>query len=111
MCRQPYLKTDILGVLHKRIGVGYVDDRLAASIGSTLLSSIVLTLWAIAALPAELVRNFRQAIIDLDVEMIQTCIPRIQNHDRFGADALASLAVDFQFEQLLALTNPETEAT
>ncbi|HAX76587.1 MAG TPA: PAS sensor protein [Cyanobacteria bacterium UBA11372] len=109
--RKPFLTTDILDALHRHIGVEYVYDQPAASIGSTATSSDILSLSAIAALPADLIADFRQAIIDLDVEMIQTHIDRIQTHDRSLADALAALAKNFQFEQILALINPETEET
>ena len=109
--RKPFLTTEILDALHKHIGVQYLYDLPAAVIDSTTTSSDILTLSAIAALPADLIADFRQAIIDLDVEMIQTYIECIQTHAPSLADALAALAKNFQFEQILALINPGTEAT
>ncbi|WP_226582641.1 AAA family ATPase [Microseira wollei] len=106
--RKPFLTTEILDALHKHIGVQYLYDQPAAPIGSTATSSDILSRSAIAALPADLIADFRQAIIDLDVEIIQTYIDRIQKHDRSLADALAALAKNFEFEQILALINPET---
>jgi PAS domain S-box-containing protein len=106
--RKPFLTTDILEALHRHIGVEYVYDQPLASISTTATSSDNLTLSALAVLPADLIADFRQAIIDLDVEMIQTYIEGIQKHDRSLADALAALAKNFQFEEILALINPET---
>jgi PAS domain S-box-containing protein len=106
--RKPFLTTEILDALHKHIGVQYLYEQPAAPIASTATSSDILSRSAIAALPADLIADFRQVIIDLDVEMIQTYIERIQKHDRPLADALATLAKNFEFEQILALINPET---
>ncbi len=108
---KPFLTTEILDALHKHIGVQYLYEPQSAAIDSTASSSDILSLSAIAALPADLIADFRQAIIDLDVEMIQTHIDRIQTHDRSLADALAALAKNFQFEEILALINPETSQT
>ena len=68
----------------------------------------ILTPEAIAALPPDLVANLRQAIYNLDVELIQTLIAQISELNKPLATAIASLAKDFKYRQLLDLTQPTT---
>jgi hypothetical protein len=67
-----------------------------------------LTPEAIAALPPDLVANLRQAIYNLDVELMQTLIAQISELNQPLASAIASLAKDFKYRQLLDLTQPAT---
>jgi hypothetical protein len=63
----------------------------------------VLTPEALAGLPDDLLAELRQAIIDLDVDLIQAAIEHIREVNAAVADGLADLAEDYQYDRLLAL--------
>ncbi|MBD1889855.1 response regulator [Coleofasciculus sp. FACHB-SPT9] len=103
---KPFREADIFDALHKHIGVRFVYAESTAA--STETKVEILTPEAIAALPPDLVANLRQAIYNLDVELIQTLIAQISELNQPLATAITSLAKDFKYRQLLDLTQPIT---
>ncbi|HCF28493.1 MAG TPA: hypothetical protein DEV81_15130, partial [Cyanobacteria bacterium UBA11049] len=103
---KPFREADIFDALHKHIGVRFVYAESTAA--STETKVEILTPEAIAALPPDLVANLRQAIYNLDVELMQTLIAQISELNQPLATAIASLAKDFKYRQLLDLTQPTT---
>jgi signal transduction histidine kinase/CheY-like chemotaxis protein len=103
---KPFREADIFDALHKHIGVRFVYAESTAA--STETKVEILTPEAIAALPPDLVANFRQAIYNLDVELMQTLIAQISELNQPLARAIASLVKDFKYRQLLDLTQPTT---
>jgi signal transduction histidine kinase/DNA-binding NarL/FixJ family response regulator len=103
---KPFREADIFDTLHKHIGVRFVYAESTATSSETKVE--ILTPEAIAALPPDLVANLRQAIYNLDVELMQTLIAQISELNQPLATAIASLAKDFKYRQLLDLTQPTT---
>ena len=103
---KPFREADIFDVLHKHIGVRFVYAESTAA--STETKVEIVTPEAIATLPPDLVANFRQAIYNLDVELIQSLIAQISELNQPLATVIASLAKDFKYRQLLDLTQPTT---
>jgi CheY-like chemotaxis protein len=103
---KPFREADIFDVLHKHIGVRFVYAESTAA--STETKVEIVTPEAIATLPPDLVANLRQAIYNLDVELIQSLIAQISELNQPLATAIASLAKDFKYRQLLDLTQPTT---
>jgi signal transduction histidine kinase/CheY-like chemotaxis protein len=103
---KPFREANIFDALHKHIGVRFVYAESTAA--STETKVEILTPEAIAALPPDLVANLRQAIYNLDVELMQTLIAQISEINQPLASAIASLAKDFKYRQLLDLTQPTT---
>ncbi|WP_242058794.1 CHASE2 domain-containing protein [Microcoleus sp. FACHB-SPT15] len=103
---KPFREADIFDALYKHIGVRFVYAESTAA--STETKVEIVTPEAIAALPTNLVANLRQAIYNLDVELIQTLIAQISELNQPLANAIASLAKDFKYRQLLDLTQPIT---
>jgi CHASE2 domain-containing sensor protein/CheY-like chemotaxis protein/nitrogen-specific signal transduction histidine kinase len=106
--RKPFREADIFDAMHKHMGVRFVYTE--ATVASTETKVDVLTRAAFAALPPNLVANLRQAIYKLDVEMMQTFIAQIGELNQPLANAIASLAKDFKYQQLLDLTQPTTNS-
>jgi CheY-like chemotaxis protein len=104
--QKPFREADIFDALHKHIGVRFVYAQSIAA--STETKVKILTPEAIAALPPHLVANLRQAIYNLDVDLMQTLIIEISELNPPLASAIASLAKDFKYRQLLDLTQPTT---
>ncbi|HEY9603031.1 MAG TPA: CHASE2 domain-containing protein [Allocoleopsis sp.] len=104
---KPFREADIFDVLHKHIGVRFVYAESTAA--STETKVEIVTPEAIATLPPDLVANLRQAIYNLDVELMQSLIAQISELNQPLANAIASLAKDFKYRQLLDLTQPTTQ--
>jgi CHASE2 domain-containing sensor protein/CheY-like chemotaxis protein/nitrogen-specific signal transduction histidine kinase len=103
---KPFREADILDALHKHIGARFVYAESTAA--STETKVEILTPEAIAALPPYLVANLRQAIYNLDVDLMQTLIIEISELNPPLATAIASLVKDFKYRQLLDLTQSTT---
>jgi predicted ATPase/signal transduction histidine kinase/DNA-binding response OmpR family regulator len=102
--RKPFREADIFDALHKHLGVSFVYDEPAASPTSTQTDTDAITADAIAALPADLVTNLHQAIIDGDKDLMLTLIDQIREQNKPLANALAALVNNFRYKQLLNLT-------
>jgi signal transduction histidine kinase/CheY-like chemotaxis protein len=104
--RKPFREADIFDAMHKHIGVRFVYEELTAILTLTETKVDFLTPAVLAALPSDLVANLRQAILSLDIESMQSYIAQISELDRSLAEAIATLAKDFRYKQLLTLTQP-----
>jgi CheY-like chemotaxis protein len=104
--QKPFREADIFDALHKHTEVRFVYAEPTAA--STKTKVEILTPEALAALPPYLVANLRQAIYNLDVDLMQTLIIEISELNPPLATAIASLAKDFKYRQLLDLTQPTT---
>ncbi len=51
--------------------------------------------------------DLHQAVIALDIELIESAIAQIKELNGPLADAIAALAKNFRYKQLLSLTQPE----
>jgi CheY-like chemotaxis protein len=97
---KPFREADIFDALHKHIGVRYVYDE--PPIEPNLTPTQALTPEAIAALPADWLASLEKGAIEGDLDLILTLIEQIRSQND-ATDALASLAKNFQFKQLLTL--------
>jgi signal transduction histidine kinase/DNA-binding NarL/FixJ family response regulator len=107
--RKPFREADIFDAMHKHIGVRFVYEEPTVVPTSTETEVDVLTPAAFAALPSDLVANLREAILNLDIESMQNYIAQIGELDCSLAEAIATLAKDFKYKQLLTLTQPTTD--
>jgi len=60
---------------------------------------------SIAELPDDLLADLKQAVIDLDVDRIGAIIDQIRGLNAAIADALAKLAGQYKFEEIVARIN------
>jgi CheY-like chemotaxis protein len=102
--RKPFREADIFDALRKHLGVSFVYDETAASPPSTQTDTDAITPDAIAALPADLVTNLYQAIIDGDKDLMLSLIDQIRSSNKPLANALTALVNNFRYKQLLNLT-------
>jgi signal transduction histidine kinase/CheY-like chemotaxis protein len=107
---KPFREADIFDAMHKHIGVRFVYEEPTAVPTSTKTKvDVLITPAVLAALPSDLVANLRQAILSLDIESMQSYIAQIGELDQSLAEAIATLAQDFKYKQLLTLTQPTTD--
>ena len=100
---KPFQEAEIFETLHKHIGVSFVYDEPTAAPLNTETPTDISIPTALATIPVDLVSDFHQALLELDVEMIKTSIAQICSLNEPLGDAIAALANNFQYEQLLKL--------
>lgn len=71
--------------------------------------TITLTPKDMADLPRDWQTSFHQATIEGDFDVMLSLIEEIRDRDEFLANSLSTLAHEFQFERLLALTKSTTD--
>ena len=105
LVRKPFQEAEIFEVMARHLGVRYVyeeaEGRKAEGEGED--SGGALTPETLAELPDDLLAELKQAVVDLDVDLIQLIIERIGELNAPVADGLDELAGNFQYDKILAL--------
>ncbi|MEG4812294.1 ATP-binding protein [Microcoleus sp. F8-D3] len=104
---KPFRDTEIFATLHKHLEVRYIYGEPESVPESTQIESP--TAETLAALPADWLAALEKATIECDLELILIQIEQIRDRNDALASALAVLANEFQFNQILALIHPETK--
>ena len=101
--RKPFREEELFELLNKHLGVRFVYEESRNSKFEIRNSKFeeVLTPAALAALPAEWVAKLKQGAEDVDVELLFSVIEQIRGRDAALADALARLAEDFEYGEIL----------
>ncbi|GET44508.1 multi-sensor hybrid histidine kinase [Microseira wollei NIES-4236] len=103
---KPFRQTDIFEAMNKYIGVQFVDDEPTHKQDATKNELLALTKQDLAVLPDDWLVSFYQATIESDFDVMLDLIDQIPSDCQFLANALANLTKNFQFEELLTLTEP-----
>lgn len=104
--REPCREAEIFDVMARHLGVRYIYEEEAAgrkAKGEAEALGDALTPKALAGLPDDLLAELRQAVIDLDVDVIQAIIEGVREVNGPVGDGLADLAEDYQYDRILAL--------
>ncbi len=103
--RKPFRYDEILNALTKHLSVQYVYEERAAELAAASGpdSAPVPRVDSSPELPGALVAELRQATIRADVQAILKLIEALRTHDSLLADALADLAYEFEYQQILDL--------
>ncbi len=104
---KPFRDTEIFATIHKHLGVRYIYDEPEIVPESTKIEAP--TPESLAALPADWLKALEKATIECDLELILSQIEQIRDRNHSLGSALAALANEFQFNQILALIRPETK--
>ncbi|MEG4036159.1 ATP-binding protein [Microcoleus sp. S36b_A4] len=102
---KPFRDTEIFATLHKHLGVRYIYGEPESVPELTQIEAP--TPESLAALPADWLAALEKATIECDLELILIHIEQIRDRNDALASALAALANEFQFNQILALIHPE----
>ncbi|MEP6517474.1 ATP-binding protein [Microcoleus vaginatus] len=102
--RKPFREADIFDAMHKHIGVRYIYEDP----GQTNLSAIKEGDRAMSAadfvkLPDSLVANLKLAILNADMDLIDTLIEQIRLKDAVTAGAIANCIENFEYDTVLKL--------
>ncbi|MEG4502088.1 ATP-binding protein [Microcoleus sp. F6_B4] len=104
---KPFRDTEIFATLHKHLELRYIYGEPESVRESTQIEGP--TAETLAALPADWLAALEKATIECDLELILSQIEQIRDRNDALASALAVLANEFQFNQILALIHPETK--
>jgi len=98
--RKPFQEQEIFAKLHEHLGVQfiYADQEPAAAIAADVLSPE-----SLATLPADWLKNFREATIELRIETMLSLIHQLRDRYPNLANRLTELTETFQYDQLIAL--------
>ena len=99
---KPFRQKDLFDLMQKYLGGKYVYDEEEAATHPADRSH-PLTPERLAALPAETLTNLEQAALRSDVELIDVQLADLRRDDAPLADALAELANNFAYPELLRL--------
>ncbi len=100
--RKPFREAEIFDTISKHLGVAYLYEE-ATSPTMKRSQPQALKPAALSGLPADLLRKLGQAALHTDMEWVDSLIQKIEEHDPALSEALATLANDFEYEQILAL--------
>ncbi|MCP4397153.1 MAG: response regulator [bacterium] len=100
--RKPFKEQDIFDIMHKYLGLRFIYEEETPS---TIKG--VLTPAAMAVLPAEWLETLEQGAHRADLIMLSSAIEQVREQDATLADALAQLAENFEYDEILALL-PQT---
>jgi CheY-like chemotaxis protein len=104
--RKPFRKKEIIDILEKHLGVGFIYEKESTQIpGSEEAStSIELTdVQTLAALPPEWIEELHQATLRADLHHIMELISRICEKDLDLGKTLTNLAQNFEYQKILNL--------
>jgi DNA-binding response OmpR family regulator len=104
---KPFREAEVFEAIAKHIGVRYVYDEQTSFQDSTKNDALVLNSEALAVLPADWLTSFHQATSEGDLDLMLTLIAQIHAQNEPLANALANLADNSHFEELLTLTQPK----
>ncbi|MEG4454063.1 ATP-binding protein [Microcoleus sp. N9_A1] len=102
--RKPFREADIFDAMHKHIGVRYIYEDP----GQTNLSAIKegdrgMTATDFVKLPDSLVADLKLAILNADMDLIDTLIEQIRLKDAVTAGAIATCIENFEYDKVLKL--------
>jgi PAS domain S-box-containing protein len=115
--RKPFREEEIFTCLSKHLGVRYIyEEPISLPVGAASdeenaipTQERMLTVVDLAALPGDWLANLHQATLEGHIKRMQVLIEEIRPQHEFIAKALLDLANQYQFEQLLILTQPRAD--
>ncbi|HAX78686.1 MAG TPA: histidine kinase [Cyanobacteria bacterium UBA11372] len=115
--RKPFREEEIFSCLSKHLGLRYIDsEAIALPVGAQSeqgnpipIGDRLLTRSDLAALPGDWLVSLHQATLEGHIKRMQALIEEIRPQHDFVAKALLDLANQYQFEQILILTQPKTD--
>ncbi|HAZ43641.1 MAG TPA: histidine kinase [Cyanobacteria bacterium UBA11371] len=115
--RKPFREEEIFSCLSKHLGVRYIyQEPISLPVGAASeegnaipIHQRMLNVADLAALPGDWLANLHQATLEGHIKRMQALIEEIRPQHDFVAKALLDLANQYQFEQLLILTQPRND--
>ena len=102
--RKPFRETDIFDAMHKHIGVRYIyEDPGLANLSAIKERDREMTAADFVKLPESLVAHLKLAILNADMDLIDSSIEQIRLKDKVTASAIANCRENFEYDKVLKL--------
>ena len=103
--RKPFREAEIFDAMHKHIGVRYIYQSTSQAdvLTTNNRDREVLTVDAFNALPKQLVTELKQAILNVDMDLIDSSIEKISLQDQLLGSAIANCMDNFEYDKVLNL--------
>ena len=102
--RKPFREADIFDAMHKHIGVRYIyEDRGQANLLAIKEGDRTMTAADFVKLPESLVAHLKLAILNADMDLIDSLIEQIRLKDAVTAGAIANCIENFEYDKVLKL--------
>ena len=107
--RKPFREADIFDAMHKHIGVRYIyEDPGQANLSVIKQRDREMTAADFVKLPESLVADLKLAILNADMDLIESAIEQIQLKDTVTAGAIANCIENFEYHKVLKLISQAT---
>lgn len=111
LVRKPFHEQELFGALARHLGLKFIHEQPSRPEGASEPPGLAVRPEQLAALPPELLRELRQAVIELDTARTQTLIAQVAGHDAALGQALGALATRLDYPRLLKLLEREQPET
>jgi signal transduction histidine kinase/CheY-like chemotaxis protein len=102
--RKPFREADIFDAMHKHIGVRYIyEDPGQANLSAIKERDREMTEADFVKLPESLVADLKLAILNVDMDFIESAIDQIREKDTVTASAIAHCIENFEYDKVLKL--------
>ncbi|MEG4167965.1 MULTISPECIES: response regulator [unclassified Microcoleus] len=102
--RKPFREADIFDAMHKHIGVRYIyEDADQTDLSAIKEGDRAMSATDFVNLPDSLVADLKLAILNADMELINTLIEQIRLKDAVTAGAIANCIENFEYDKVLNL--------
>ena len=101
--RKPFREQELFDALARHLGLKFVYDRAPGSQHTEDASGLSVRPEQLEALPAQLLQDLRQAVIELDTIRTQALIEQVTERDASLGRALNNLAWQLDYKRLLKL--------
>ena len=102
--RKPFREADIFDAMHKHIGVRYIyEDPGQASLSGIKEHDREMTAADFVKLPESLLADLKLAILNADMDFIESAIDQIRLKDTVTAGAIANCIENFEYDKVLKL--------
>jgi len=107
LVRKPFREQELFDALARHLRLKFIYEKARRQKSTTERPGLALCPEHLDALPAELLRDLRQAVIELDTARTRSLIGQVTEQDASLGRALNTLATQFDYEGLLKLLERE----
>jgi PAS domain S-box-containing protein len=111
LVRKPFREQELFGALARHLRLKFIYEKAPRQESTPEAAGLAVRPEQLDALPAELLRDLRQAVIELDTARTQAIIEQVTERDASLGRALNTLATRLDYKRLLKLLEKEHPET
>jgi len=111
LVRKPFREQEIFDALARHLGLKFIYEEAPRQESAPEASELALRPQQLDALPADLLRDLRQAVVELDTARTRALIEQVAERDASLGRALNTLAAQLNYQRLMKLLEREHSQT